>query len=468
MDGEFRVSVWDSDVALLNQRVTRLQFNSKEANKKYICLALQFQLLAFQGVKNYTTVDHLSGAQIASAQIPLPPIEEQARIVAKVDELMVLCDQLEQQQEGRSKLQKVLRQSTLQAVASAQSSHELQSSWLRLQTNFGRLFSEPGDVRQFRDVLFDLSLRGLLSVNSKLTANGAEKVAELRPLPEGWAWKTLAELTDYITSGSRGWKAYISSTGDSFIRSQDIRQDALIFENPAFVTLPERTEGKRTLVRKDDLLLTITGGNVGRCATVPELKNKAYVSQHVALIRLNQPELSEFIHYWMINAFGGRAFLARYIYGDKPGLNLAQVGSVPVPVPPATELPEILASLRKHKGLCGELADQLDAKSRVASMLAAAAVVTLTGIAIEQDEDATVKAPKTQLIAPLRLGKASSAKTEAPLARELARHNGEMSANDLWQRFGGEIDAFYAQLKHEVAQGWIREPEQADVQVVEA
>lgn len=41
----------------------------------------------------------------------------------------------------------------------------------------------------------------------------------------------------------------------------------------------------------------------------------------------------------------------------------------------------------------------------------------------------------------------------------LARHNGEMQAKDLWQRFGGEIDVFYAQLKTEVAHGWIVEPE---------
>ena len=54
-------------------------------------------------------------------------------------------------------------------------------------------------------------------------------------------------------------------------------------------------------------------------------------------------------------------------------------------------------------------------------------------------------------------------KAQAPLATILARHQGEMAARDLWQRFGGEIDAFYAQLKTEVAHGWIAEPERARV-----
>lgn len=70
----------------------------------------------------------------------------------------------------------------------------------------------------------------------------------------------------------------------------------------------------------------------------------------------------------------------------------------------------------------------------------------LTSVAIEQQEE-PMKAPKTELVAPVRLGTAPDIKAQAPLATILARHDGEMSAKDLWQRFGGEIDAFYAQLK---------------------
>lgn len=432
----------------------------------YVYLFLRSPLFMVEGEKNMTGTagqKRVSTDYFATRAFPLPPTEEQSRIVAKVDELMALCDRLEAQQQERRKLQNTLRQSTLQALASAQSTHELKESWQRLQASFGQLFSEPGDVRLFRDVLFDLALRGMLLPEADLSARDGSTSEELLPLPLRWEWKTLTDLSEYITSGSRGWKTYMTNAGDSFIRSQDIRQDALIFDSPAFVTLPEQVEGKRTLVLPGDLLLTITGGNVGRCAVVPELPNKAYVSQHVALIRLHEPGLSEFIHFWMINAFGGRAFLARYIYGDKPGLNLAQVGSVPIPVPPEHVLPEILASLRRHQELCDELAKQLNAKCDVAARLSTATVAALTGIALAQEEDAPVKAPQTELIAPLRLGTPPEVKDQAPLAAILARHNGEMSARDLWQRFGGEIDAFYAQLKTEVAHGWIAEPAVAEV-----
>lgn len=69
-----------------------------------------------------------------------------------------------------------------------------------------------------------------------------------------------------------------------------------------------------------------------------------------------------------------------------------------------------------------------------------------------------MKAPQTELIANLHLGRAPDIKAQAPLAALLARNQGSMPAKDLWQRYGGEIDAFYAQLKIEVAHGWIVEP----------
>jgi type I restriction enzyme S subunit len=78
-----------------------------------------------------------------------------------------------------------------------------------------------------------------------------------------------------------------------------------------------------------------------------------------------------------------------------------------------------------------------------------------------------VKAPETDLIAPLQLnGTPLPANAKAPLARLLADHadgRGEMSARDLFQRYGRDIDAFYAQLKREVAHGWIAEPRVAEV-----
>jgi len=344
----------------------------------YVYLFLRSPYFVIDGEKNMIGTagqKRLPNDYFATRAFPLPPTEEQSRIVGKVDNLMALCDTLEGRHEQRRSVQNALRQATLITVATATSPHELETSWARLADNFSLLFEAREDAKALRDVICDLALRGLF-LPGVLKDTGAS-IPDRPPLPVGWGWDTLGNFSEYITSGSRGWKNYLSASGDAFIRSQDISQDALIFDNPVYVTLPAKAEGKRTLVRQGDLLLTITGGNVGKCARVPALDFKAYVSQHVALIRLRDSSLAEFIHFWMINAYGGRNFLARYIYGDKPGLNLVQVGSVLIPVPPESVRTKILERLRRYQILCDRLAIQIDSGRKVATMLATAVTSAL-------------------------------------------------------------------------------------------
>ena len=79
-----------------------------------------------------------------------------------------------------------------------------------------------------------------------------------------------------------------------------------------------------------------------------------------------------------------------------------------------------------------------------------------------------MKAPKTELVSNLRIGKASPTnKEQAPLTTILIKQ-GELPAKSLWSTSGMEIDAFYQQLKTEMAKGWIVQPEVAYVKELEA
>lgn len=119
MDGNFTVAKWRGPRALLNQRVSRLQWYSQHLEPSFFAIALQYRLSELQGTKAYTTVDHLSSGQIENAVVPLPPLAEQKRIVAKVDELMALCDRLEAQQQERDTRHAALARASLSRFAEA-------------------------------------------------------------------------------------------------------------------------------------------------------------------------------------------------------------------------------------------------------------------------------------------------------------------------------------------------------------
>ncbi|CAJ3666825.1 type I restriction modification DNA specificity domain protein [Burkholderia pseudomallei] len=185
----------------------------------------------------------------------------------------------------------------------------------------------------------------------------APDAKNLPELPTGWCWATLEQLAGLITSGSRGWAQYYSDSGPIFIRSQDINGDFLNIESVAHVSPPQDSEGGRTRVLLADLLITITGANVAKCAEVTFSPDEAYVSQHVALVRPVWPKTSRYLHTCLVCDSHGRRQLLKFAYGaGKPGLNLQQVSSVAIPLPPLAEQMRI-----------GELLDeQLATQSKVA------------------------------------------------------------------------------------------------------
>ena len=113
-------------------------------------------------------------------------------------------------------------------------------------------------------------------------------------LPDGWLKTQVSEIASYVTSGSRDWSKFYSNEGALFIRTQDINTNCLRMDDIAHVSLPDHVEGKRSLVEQGDILITITGANVGKCAVVSEPIPEAYVSQSVALVKLRGKVLSPF------------------------------------------------------------------------------------------------------------------------------------------------------------------------------
>lgn len=188
-------------------------------------------------------------------------------------------------------------------------------------------------------------------------------------LPQGWEWSKIGEITSVITSGSRNWQSLYSDAGATFIRSQDIKFDRLCYANRAFVDVSKTKEGTRTLVSQYDWLIIITGANVGKCAYLYEPIEEAYVSQHVALMRPMLKEIGVFGHFWLISELGGRGLLSKFIYGDKPGLNLPQLRNLLIPIAPVDEQQAIVTKIEKLLSLCDQLETQISQNQTHAEQL---------------------------------------------------------------------------------------------------
>lgn len=233
-----------------------------------------------------TTFLELSGKAFGALPIPLPPFDDQKRIVAKIETLF-------------SELNK--------GIKSLKTARE--------------------QLKVYRQAVLKHAFEG------KLTAQWREKNER-----QAWRTRKLGELLSFLTSGSRGWAAYYADKGDIFIRAQNLKYDRLDLEDIAYVSLPEKSEGKRTRVQVGDLLITITGANVTKLGYVKEELGDAYVSQHVALCRPGDEISTEFLYWYLVAEAAGRGQLNKSAYGaGKPGLNLDNIRSVDIPLPDAVE-----------------------------------------------------------------------------------------------------------------------------------
>lgn len=490
-----RAAVWNSDYEVCFQNhVHRARFfggiNPFFAYRFFEKLNMTGEINAH---RKGIGISNMSSKALAMIPFPLPPLEEQSRIVAKVDELMALCDKLEAQQQARRKLQNALRQSTLQAVASSQSPHELQTTWTRLADNFERLFHAPEDVAELRGLVLDMAMRGYLVEQDPMEESATVLCAHIEDkkrqiskdrklklqkslpqigedeipfnVPSGWAWIRLGQIAELI-NGDRGKnypkKDEYISVGVPWINTGHIEPDGTLTKHHMnFISREKFKSLNSGKIEPGDLVYCLRGATFGKTAFVTPYEEGAIASS-LMIIRPIISSLSRFLYYYLISPFG-RSQIFRFDNGTaQPNLSANSVGLFSYPLPPLQEQIRIADKIEQLMRVCDALELQLRQATEVAGRFSVAAVSSLTGIAIEQEEE-PMKAPQTELIAPLRLGTAPDIKTQAPLATILARHNGEMSAKDLWQRFGGEIDAFYAQLKTEVAHGWILEPAPAEM-----
>jgi type I restriction enzyme S subunit len=105
-----------------------------------------------------------------------------------------------------------------------------------------------------------------------------------------------ADLFSFVTSGSRGWAKYYSRNGATFIRIGNVPRDGVDLDltDIQHVTPPPGAEGRRTEVQDGDIVVSITA-DLGRVAVIPPSVGEAYINQHLALARPTDGALPRFL-----------------------------------------------------------------------------------------------------------------------------------------------------------------------------
>ncbi|WP_121968833.1 restriction endonuclease subunit S [Leptolyngbya sp. BC1307] len=161
---------------------------------------------------------------------------------------------------------------------------------------------------------------------------------------EDWKKLKVEQISECVTSGSRGWAEYYSTQGAKFIRMTNLDRNniQLQLSDLKYVLLPSHSsEGKRTALKTGDILISITA-ELGKIGIVPNNLGEAYINQHVCLVRPNPAYVFPHFLAFGLSTFESHKRLNRLNdSGAKAGLNLGSIKKFSIKTPTISEQKKI-------------------------------------------------------------------------------------------------------------------------------
>ena len=345
-----RAAIWLKDYKIcIQNHIHRLRSYVPLCTRFYYYVFFLYKYAGWIGGKGIG-IQGLSSNALHSLLVPVPPIAEQERIVKRLEIIKPFSDKYseasEQIQELNNLFPEHLKKSILQYAVQGklvpQDPADEPASVLleRIRTEKEKLI-KAGKIK--RDKHESVIFRRDNSYYEKV--DGIERCIDDElpfEIPESWGWCRLKSLTENITSGSRDWAKYYSTTGAAFLRMGNLSKNSfdLRLEYIQRVSIPSKAEGTRTSLQSGDLLFSITG-DVGMLGLIPDGFEEAYINQHTAMIRFLPEIRNKYIPYLLLTDYAQKFYNANQ-HGIKNSFRLDSIGELLVSIPPEKELFRIL------------------------------------------------------------------------------------------------------------------------------
>lgn len=362
-----------------------------KAVKLTTCLNMDFFLNTYSTIKivgTGTTVAGIKQEELLSYVVALPPLEEQHRIAAKVDELMALCDQLEQQTESSLDAHNLLVDTLLSTLTEARDAKELSDNWARMADHFDTLITTDYAVEQLKQTILQLAVQGKLVpqdpnddpasellkkvTNDRTKLINEGKIKKQKPLPEindeevsfnspdGWVWSRMGYLAQYQKGYAFKSKDYLDC-GLMITKIQNLTENHI--QNSVYIAPERALEFAQYLLFEGDIVMTTVGSwfsapisAVGRSFLVKKLFDNSLLNQNAVRIR-SWKELDPMYLFACINSSIFKNYLVQEAQGTANQASITQesIKNFLICVPPKEEQHRIVAKVYELMTVCDQL-----------------------------------------------------------------------------------------------------------------
>ena len=367
------------------------------------CARLYF---AGEGTGTSDSMKNITRSQICNLPVPLPPLAEQKRIVAKVDELMALCDALEAAQQTRNTLRQKLRASALDGLMNVPSDGELETAWTFVRDNWGLMCDRAEDVDGLRQSIYEIAVQGKLANQAKPSQSAQELLKSVESekaneIAQGLIKRTLEDSLDsddfpfmipdswkWIRFGTIIFDIEAGTSPQCQKRPREIDEWGVIkisavswgeFNPSENKALPKSLDPRPELeIKQGDFIMSRANTSflVGRSVVVERPTQKLLLNDKTLRIYFSKNIEKRFFNIYN-NSFFARQYFASIGTGTSDSMKnitRGQIRNLPVPLPPLTEQKRIVAKVDELMKLCDQLEESLRQQQQKAQALAASAI----------------------------------------------------------------------------------------------
>lgn len=329
----------------------------------------------------------VSIAKFVELPIPLPPLKQQYRIVAKIDQLMARCDELEKLRFEQGQKRREVHTAALRQLLNTLPGDEFAGAWQFITQHFGDLYGVKENVAELRKAILQLAVMGRLSdqvdkdgaVKDLLAKVKAERhrlkiqethcpIQESEPLgykiPKSWEWRCLGDL---LVSGPTNGFSPRAVDYETQVRSLTLSATTSgVFKGEYSKFIADDISADSDLWLRDSDILVQRGNAleyVGVAAIYRGEPGRYIYPDLMMKLRISSELDTDYV-YFAMSSVSGRDFLrarASGTSGTMPKINQKTLKSLPVPIPPIGEQKRIVAKINRLMILCYSLDEQIDA-----------------------------------------------------------------------------------------------------------
>ncbi|KQT41360.1 MULTISPECIES: restriction endonuclease subunit S [unclassified Methylophilus] len=349
-------------------------------------------------------INNLQKSSLILLNLPIPPLAEQHRIVAKVDELMALCDQLEQQYSNAQEAHEILVSQLLATLTQSQNAAEFNANWQRIYAHFDVLLTTEASIDALKQTLLQLAVMGKLvpqdpndepasALLKRIQAEKAKLIAEgklkkekpLAPigedekpfeLPKAWELVRKAEVLSFL-NGYAFKSEWFEASGVRLLRNINISHSVANWDDVVKISDERAANFKEYNLEVGDIVLSldrpiITTGL--KYAVISKADVPCLLLQRVARISsLQNSVITEYLAIWLKSKFFVESIDPGRSNGV-PHISTIQVSNMIFCLPPLAEQHRIVAKVDALIALCDQLKTRIQQANQQKQVIADAFV----------------------------------------------------------------------------------------------